>query len=78
MGKLYSGYGFAMILAAARCFGSARVVIAGSAIAARSAAVMRGAGSIGRPIVGISRASRAGWTIVTASAPIVAGIFAAA
>jgi hypothetical protein len=39
---------------------------------------MRGAGSIGRPIGVISRASRAGWTIATVSAPIAAGSLAGA
>jgi hypothetical protein len=33
---------------------------------------MRGAGNIAPPIGGINRASRGGWIIATASAPIVA------
>ena len=67
-----------MILAAARCFGSARVAIVGSVTAARSAGASPVSGSIGRPIGVISRAPKDGWTIVTASAPIAVGSLAAA
>jgi hypothetical protein len=73
MGKWFCGLGFAATPIAGRCSGSARAAIAASVIAVRSAAVMRGAGNIAPPIGVISRASRGGWIIATASVPIVAG-----
>ena len=71
--KLFSGRGFAATRIAGRCFGFACAAIAGSGIAAQSAAAKRGAGNIAQPTGVISRASRGGWIIATASAPIVAG-----
>jgi hypothetical protein len=77
-GKLYSGFGFAIILAAGRCSGSVRAAIAGSVTAVRSAGASHVSGNSGQPIGGISRASRAGWIIATVSALIAAGSFDAA
>ena len=74
MRKLFSGRGFAAIHVAGRFSGFARAVIAASATAARSAAVRRGASSIGPPIAVISRAPKGGWIIATGSAPIVAAV----
>ena len=75
MRKLFSGRGFAATHVAGHFSGSALAVIAVSATAARSAAVRRGASSIGPPIVVISRAPKGDWIIATGSAPIVAAVF---
>ena len=72
MGKLFFGLGFAATSIAGRCSGFVPAAIAVSVIAARSAAVMRGAGNIAQPTGVISTASRDGWIIATGSAPIVA------
>lgn len=64
MRKLFSGRGFAATPIAGRCSGSACAAIAASGTAAWSAVVMRGAGNIAPPIVGISKASRGGWIMV--------------
>ncbi len=72
MGKLFCGLGFAATPIAWRCSGSACAAIAASDIAVRSAGVMLGAGNIAPPTGVISRASRDGWIIAIASAPIVA------
>lgn len=73
MGKLYSGFGFVIILVAGRCSGCARAAIAVSGTAARSAGASHVFGNIGQPIGDINRAPRGGWTIATGSARIVVG-----
>ena len=69
-GKLYFGFGFAVIPIAGRCSLSARVAIAVSVTAARSAGANHVSGSIGQPIGVISRAPRGVWIIATDSVPI--------
>jgi len=72
MRKLFCGLGFAATPIAGRCSVFAPAAIAASVIAARSAAVMRGAGNIAQPTGVINTASRDGWIIATDSVPIVA------
>jgi hypothetical protein len=69
-GKLYSGFGFVIILSAGRSSGSARAAIAASVTAARGAGASHVSASIGRPIGVISRAPRDVWIITTASVSI--------
>ena len=74
MRKLFCGLGFAATPIAGRCSGFASAVIAAGVIAARSAAVMRGAGNLAPPTGVISGASRGDWIIATASVPIAAAV----
>jgi hypothetical protein len=70
MGKWFYDSGFAMPTNAAQCSSCARIVTAGSAIAASPAAGKHASVSIVQPIAATSKVPRDGWITATASSSI--------
>ena len=70
MAKRYSFIEFVAVNSATQCFSSASTVIAGTVIAASSAAIKPGVSSGGMPINGTNRVRAEGSTITTTSGNI--------